>query len=163
MNKLPIKIFCQNPLNNQGVFCITNPKLVLMLKYYLTLLIIILAYNNYAQKEYKSLFWKVYGNKLKDTSYLYGTMHTQDKRAFQFKDGVLEAFNRSNIYAMELNVDSINQAVLLKELIMDSSQNLKKLLSSTEYILVDQYFKDSMGLSLFFFDKISPILLNLLQ
>ena len=144
-------------MNNQGVFCITNPKLVLMLKYYLNLLIIILAYNNYAQKEYKSLFWKVYGNKLKDTSYLYGTMHTQDKRAFQFKDGVLEAFNRSNIYAMELNVDSINQAVLLKELIMDSTQNLKKLLSSTEYILVDQYFKDSMGLSLFFFDKISPI------
>ena len=126
-------------------------------KHFLTLAILIIANFNYSQKEYKSLFWKVYGNNLKDTSYLYGTMHTQDERVFQFKNGVIDAFNSSNIYAMELNVDSINQADLLKELIMDSSFSLKNLLSTIDYTLVDKYFKDQMGMSLFFFDKISPI------
>ena len=126
-------------------------------KHFLTLAILIIADFNYSQKEYKSLFWKIYGNNLKDTSYLYGTMHTQDERVFQFKNGVIDAFNSSNIYAMELNVDSINQADLLKELIMDSSFSLKNLLSTIDYTLVDKYFKDQMGMSLFFFDKISPI------
>jgi hypothetical protein len=84
-------------------------------------------------------------------------MHTQDERAFQFKNGVLDAFNGSKIYAMELNVDSINQASLLKELKMDSSFTLKNLLSLNDYNLVEKFFEDSIGMSLFFFEKISPI------
>ena len=128
-----------------------------MHKYLLLAAILIIANFNYSQKEYKSLFWKIYGNNLTDTSYLYGTMHTQDERAFEFKNGVLDAFNGSKIYAMELNVDSINQASLLKELIMDSSFTLKNLLSSNDYNLVEKFFEDSIGMNLFFFEKISPI------
>ena len=78
-----------------------------------------------AQKEYKSLFWKIYGNGLTDTSYLYGTMHSKDTRIFQFKTGVIEAFNKSEVYAMELNIDSIDQSSLIQSLIMDSSYTLK--------------------------------------
>tara|TARA_B110000438_G_scaffold262764_1_gene274302 strand:+ start:252 stop:1118 length:867 start_codon:yes stop_codon:yes gene_type:complete len=128
-----------------------------MRKYLLLAAILIIANFNYCQQEYKGLFWKVYGNNLSDTSYLYGTMHTQDERVFQFKDGVLDAFNSSKIYAMELNVDSINHAALLQELIMDSSASLKTLLSDSNYNLVDQYFRDSLAISLFLFEKISPI------
>ena len=128
-----------------------------MRKYLLLAAILIIANFNYSQQEYKGLFWKVYGNNLSDTSYLYGTMHTQDERVFQFKGGVLDAFNSSKIYAMELNVDSINHAALLQELIMDSSASLKTLLSDSNYNLVDQYFRDSLAISLFLFEKISPI------
>lgn len=110
-----------------------------------------------SQKEYKSLFWKIYGNGLSDTSYLYGTMHSKDTRVFQFKDGVIEAFNRSDIYAMELNIDSVDQLAIVQGLIMDSSYTLKTLLNEEEYSLIDKFFKDSVGISLLFFNKIQPL------
>jgi uncharacterized protein YbaP (TraB family) len=128
-----------------------------MRKYLLLAAILIIANFNYSQQEYKGLFWKVYGNNLSDTSYLYGTMHTQDERVFQFKDGVLDAFNKSIVYAMELNMDSVNEFEVIQQLIMDSTYSLQTLLTKKEYTFVDQYFKDSLNISLFLFNKMYPI------
>ena len=130
---------------------------VTMLKYTTFLVSICLSFGFYSQEKYNSLFWKIYGNNLKDTSFIYGTMHTQDERVFKFKDGVLNEFKKAKIYAMELNLDSINQAELMQGLVMDSSASLKTLLSKEEYLEVSTYFSDSLGVSLFFFDKIQPI------
>ena len=111
----------------------------------------------YGQEKYNSLFWEISGNGLKNNSYLYGTMHTQDERAFQFKEGVIDAFNQAEIYAMELNVDSVNQGALLSKLIMDSSYSLKTLLTADEYAVVSNFFKDSLGQPLFMFEKMQPL------
>ena len=111
----------------------------------------------FSQEKYNSLLWKIYSNEIKDTSYIYGTMHTQDERVFNFKAGVLEAFKSAEIYAMELNIDSINQTELMKGLLMDSSKTLKQLLSKSEYLEVSRYFSDSLNMNLFFFEKIQPI------
>ena len=109
------------------------------------------------QEKYNSLFWEISGNGLTDHSYLYGTMHTQDERAFQFKDGVMDAFNQAEIYAMELNMDSVDQAALLSELIMDSTYSLKTLLTADEYTVVSDFFRDSLGQALFMFEKMQPL------
>ncbi len=128
-----------------------------MMKLSLILFCLLFSFQFNAQGKYKSLSWKIYGNELKDTSFLYGTMHTKDERAFNFKEEVLVAFDKASIYAMELNIDSINQTELINELIMDSTSSLKSLLSNKNYRLAENYFKDSIGISLFFFDKIAPI------
>lgn len=109
------------------------------------------------QEKYNSLFWEISGNGLKNHSYLYGTMHTQDERAFQFKEGVMDAFNKAEIYAMELNMDSVNQGALLSKLIMDSTYSLKTLLTTDEYAVVSNFFKDSLGQALFMFEKMQPL------
>ena len=111
----------------------------------------------YGQEKYNSLFWEISGNGLKNNSYLYGTMHTQDERAFQFKEGVIDAFNQAEIYAMELNMDSVNQGALLSKLIMDSTYSLKTLLTADEYAVVSNFFKDSLGQALFMFEKMQPL------
>ncbi|MCT4581100.1 MAG: TraB/GumN family protein [Flavobacteriales bacterium] len=110
-----------------------------------------------AQDKYRSLCWKITGDKLAETSYLYGTFHSQDNRVFQFKEGVEEAFQQADIYAMELNMDSINRSEMLDAMLMDSGQTLKTLLSPKEYDLVNQFFIDSVGMSLFLFNKMQPI------
>ena len=110
-----------------------------------------------AQEKYNSLFWEISGNGLTEHSYLYGTMHTQDDRAFQFKDGVMEAFNQAEIYAMELNMDSVDQEGLLSKLIMDSVYSLKTLLTANEYKIVSDFFRDSLGQPLFMFEKMQPL------
>ena len=110
-----------------------------------------------AQEKYNSLFWEISGNGLTNHSYLYGTMHTQDERAFQFKEGVMDAFNQAEIYAMELNMDSVDQSALLSKLIMDSTHSLKTLLTADEYAVVSDFFRDSLGQALFMFEKMQPL------
>jgi uncharacterized protein len=109
------------------------------------------------QEKYNSLFWEISGNGLTKSSYLYGTMHTQDERAFQFKEGVMDAFNHAEIYAMELNMDSVDQVALLSKLIMDSTYSLKTLLTEDEYTIVSDFFRDSLGQALFMFEKMQPL------
>jgi len=109
------------------------------------------------QEKYNSLFWEISGNGLTESSYLYGTMHTQDERAFQFKEGVMDAFNHAEIYAMELNMDSVDQTALLSKLIMDSTYSLKTLLTADEYTLVSDFFRDSLGQALFMFERMQPL------
>lgn len=111
----------------------------------------------YGQEKYNSLFWEISGNGLTENSYLYGTMHTQDERAFQFKEGVMDAFNHAAIYAMELNMDSLDQAALLSKLIMDSTYSLKTLLTADEYAVVSDFFRDSLGQALFIFERMQPL------
>ena len=112
---------------------------------------------SFSQSKYNSLCWKIYDNGLTDTSYLYGTMHVQDSRVFQFKNGVQEAFNRCEIFALELNMDSVNTFQLMDELIMEPPNRLDSLLTNKEYEMVSQYFKDTLGVGLMIFNKMQPI------
>ena len=112
---------------------------------------------SFSQSKYNSLCWKIYDNGLTDTSYLYGTMHVQDSRVFQFKNGIQEAFNRCEIFALELNMDSVNTFQLMDELIMEPPNRLDSLLTNKEYEMVSQYFKDTLGIGLMIFNKMQPI------
>lgn len=112
----------------------------------------------FSQTSYNSLCWQITGNDLVDTSYLYGTFHSQDNRVFQFKDGVEDAFNKADVYAMELNMDSLDKSKMMTAMLMDSDQSLKSILSKKEYKIVNQFFLDSLGMSLLLFNKMQPIL-----
>lgn len=128
-----------------------------MLKSLVALLFTVFTLSGYTQKEYKSLFWEITGNGLTEPSYIYGTMHTQDNRVFDFKKGVMEAFQSCKIYAMELNMDSINQMELMNSLIMDSAYSLNTLLSKSDYKIVEAFFRDSLRQPLFMFNKMQPM------
>lgn len=105
----------------------------------------------------KSLFWEVSGNGTKKTSYLYGTMHTGDKRVYDFPSGTTEAFNNADLLALELNMDSVNQLSIMSELMMPGDTTLETLMSDEDYDLVANYFKDSLGQPLALFNKMSPM------
>lgn len=128
-----------------------------MLRLVFSILLIAPSLLSFSQKEYKSLFWEVSGNGLEKPSYLYGTMHAQDSRVFNFKDGVMDAFNGSDSYAMELNMDSIDQGALMASLVMDSTHSLQTLLSKSDYKLVETFFRDSLGQALFMYNKMQPM------
>ncbi len=112
----------------------------------------------FSQEEYKSLFWSISGNGLEKTSYLYGTFHSKDQRVFNFKKGVKKAFDKADIYAMELNLDSIDRVGMMAAMIMDSNKTLKTLLTKEDYAFVNQFFIDSIGMSLFMFNKMQPLI-----
>ncbi len=124
---------------------------------FIKILLIGIPFLSFAQTKEKSLFWEISGNGLDKSSYLYGTMHVQDQRVFNFKQGVLEAFDSSKIYAMEINPDSMNNIEVMNKMLMKNETSLEDLLKKKSYKKIDQYFKDSLGQSLFLYNKMLPI------
>lgn len=58
------------------------------------------------------LLWRITGPGMPGTSYLFGTMHVRDERAFAFGDSVLPALRRCEAFAMEVDMDSVMYARL---------------------------------------------------
>ncbi len=128
-----------------------------MKKYTYILSILLLSALSSGAQEYKSLFWSISGNNLKDTSYLYGTMHVQDKRVFNFRDGVMAAFDSADILALELNMDSVNPLKIMMQMTMDSSITLEDLLPDKKYQVVKSYVEDSLQLPMIMLSRLQPM------
>ena len=58
-----------------------------------------------------SLLWRITGNGLNRPSYLFGTMHVYDKKAFNFKDSLYFFLEQAEGFALEFNPDSANMVI----------------------------------------------------
>lgn len=109
------------------------------------------------EKSYQGRLWTITGNGAKDTSYLYGTFHAQDARVYQFPEGTMKALEKSDAYAEELNLDSIDPMSLLSQLMMEGDTTLKDLYSEEEYEEVKSFIQDSLGAPMQRFEKMQPM------
>jgi uncharacterized protein YbaP (TraB family) len=73
----------------------------------------------------KTLLWRISGQGLKKPSYLFGTMHLNDKRLFRFSDSVYAAIEKSDGLAIEVNPDEMGVYYVNK--MFDELENKKKL------------------------------------
>lgn len=92
-----------------------------------------------------NLLWRISGKGLKKPSYLFGTMHVKDKRAFHFSDSVMAAINKTDAFALEVHPDTLEQQMLNTLFQADTTRNLHKLLSKDEYDQLAQRFKERNG------------------
>jgi uncharacterized protein len=104
----------------------------------------------------QSLFWEISGNGLDKPSFLYGTMHVQDNAVFQFKPTVLPALDSADFLLLELNLDSVNPIELMASLVMTDDVSLDKLLKKKDYALIEKFFKDSLQMSVYLFNRVQP-------
>lgn len=109
--------------------------------------------------EYQGRLWSITGNGAADTSYLYGTIHIMDEKAYRFPDGTMEAFRSSEAYVMELNMDSVNQFRLMQLMMMEDSTTLEDLLSDSAYADLTSYLNDSLGTPLGPLGRLHPMVL----
>src|SRR5262245_19223249 len=58
-----------------------------------------------------SLLWRISGNGLNKPSYLFGTMHVYDKKAFNFKDSLYDFLEKADGFALEFDPDSSNNII----------------------------------------------------
>jgi uncharacterized protein YbaP (TraB family) len=106
----------------------------------------------------KALFWRISGNDLTADSYLYGTMHVQDQRVFNFSDEVYTALDAVDIYTMEINMDSINQFAMAAQMMMEDGAKLSDYLKGDDYELVNRFFTDTLGTPLGSFETFLPMM-----
>lgn len=81
---------------------------------YFVLLILIYSNTSTAQQQKwpKTLLWRISGKGLKYPSYLFGTMHLQDKRLFYFGDSLYHAIENTDGMALEIDFDEMMDSVV---------------------------------------------------
>ena len=108
-----------------------------------------------------SLLWEVSGNGLSQPSYLFGSFHLMCKDDIRFSAQLLQAVKNSREIYMELDLD--DPSILLGGLMlmnMNGGKTLKDLYSQKEYEKVERFFKDSLLISMAFFQSMKPAFLE---
>lgn len=62
----------------------------------------------------KTLLWRISGNGLTKPSYLYGTVHLQDKRLFSFTDSVYHSLESVEGFALEIDFNELMDSVFTR-------------------------------------------------
>lgn len=73
------------------------------------LLVLLFSFSAFGQTidENHELLWEISGNDLKESSYLFGSLHSNDKRLFHFTDSTYVAMDRSDMIVLEADVFSL--------------------------------------------------------
>jgi uncharacterized protein len=95
-------------------------------KYFSTLFLIFSLFANVALATEKGLFWKLESPTGK-TSYLFGTIHTDDNRVSELSPSVLEAMKTVDMFMMEAEPSQDPSSLMLAE------GNVAELLTSDEF------------------------------
>ncbi len=106
----------------------------------------------------QSLLWEISGKKLKKPSYLYGTIHIQDKTVFSFDDIVTEKLLETEAFAMELLLDEIDPQDMQSAMLM-KNKTLKDIFSEEEYKALDSIVREKTGQGIMIFNKMKPFFL----
>ncbi len=115
------------------------------------------------QKNDNSLLWEVSGKGLSKPSYLFGTFHLMCKEDMVFSKNFTNALSNANMLVMEMDLsDSKNTFGAMDFIQMKDGESLSKLLSKKDYDRASKFFKDSLKMSLSFFDNMKPAFLQAL-
>lgn len=102
------------------------------------------------------LLWEISGNNLSEKSYLYGTIHIQDKRVFNFGDVFYEKFNSCKAYAMEILMEKQDIQKTLSSMMLENDMTIKELLNKQDYKILDSVFIEKTGFGISIFNNIKP-------
>lgn len=127
-----------------------------MKKYFLTIGIICFACTTFAQ----SILWRVSGRDLKAPSYLYGTIHIQDRRVFAFDSTVWHCFNSCEALAVEVLLDQVDYSTVLEKMMLPKDQSLAKMLSKEDFAILDSLCKAKLGSGALFLLNMKPFFLS---
>ncbi|MCB0769750.1 MAG: TraB/GumN family protein [Flavobacteriales bacterium] len=93
-----------------------------------------------------SLLWRIDPGSGGPSSYLYGTVHSKDDRAFQFGDSVMPALTRCPLVVGELDLDQGAAALsLMSGMMMPEGKNLEDLYKKKQWKVVDKALVTELG------------------
>lgn len=110
-------------------------------------------------QEANSLLWKISGNNLEKSSYLFGTIHMLPADQYFFTDKMEAALNSSEVLALEADMDIplAEQMKMASQMIMPDGKTWKDYMTEEEYASVKSAFVDSLGIKEKKVDKYSKI------
>ncbi|RAJ83230.1 uncharacterized protein YbaP (TraB family) [Chitinophaga dinghuensis] len=105
-----------------------------------------MQYVNAQSRDKYQLLWRIDGPGIKQSSYLYGSMHLRDSRVFEFSDSVLLAFKNAQHFATEVDMDSLMTYLISPNSpLQDTANYLQSQLSKQEYHYIDSLVLQKAG------------------
>lgn len=112
---------------------------------------------SYSQQPASSLLWRISGNGLSGSSYLFGTIHAIPANKYflpeEFKNRLIECDNM----VMEIDMSNPNMMMELQNEMVMKYQRIDSLLSKEDYQVVSAFYKDSLSIPLMMVNKVKPI------
>lgn len=119
--------------------------------------ILLLVYSTLLFSQESSLLWEIKGNGLKNTSYLYGTLHSKDSRAHEFGDSVMVKLSKSDMVVVEnIDTDKTSKKKALGMVMMKDTK-LEDLLGHEDYLFVKNNATDKMGVMGILLNTMKPV------
>ena len=117
---------------------------------FLALISIFIGNQSFTQKqESNSLLWKVYGKDVKDTSFLFGTIHIIHKNNFVLKDKVKRCFKKSEALVTEVSLDipDSSKRSMATMTMYPQRKTVKDYLSAEDYAYFHSYLIDTLNIN----------------
>ena len=107
------------------------------------------------------LLWKISGKGLSKPSYLFGTHHLIEKDRIKNFDKMLGLVSQTDAVVGEMDMTDVTsmQAKIMQSAVMPG-KNIKQMLNTDDYALVDNEFKHLMGVGLDQLGAFKPMLLQ---
>jgi len=106
------------------------------------------------------LLWKIEKDGITEPSFLFGTMHVQDERAFNFSDSVMISLESCNQFAMEIHPDTMMNAIYDQIFNKDTTNYFKEYLSEEDYQKFITKFEKEKGYQFEELENKSPLVLK---
>lgn len=114
----------------------------------LSFTMLIISNLTFAQKqEEEALLWKISGNEIAVSSYLYGTIHIICEKDIRIKAAEAKAFSEAKQIYLELDLDSPTLANEIQAAALSKS-HLKEHISTKGYDEIDNFFTQQLGYSM---------------
>ena len=104
----------------------------------------------------QSLLWKITGNGLEEPSYLFGTIHIQDKRVFQFNEELPKVMESVDQLGLELKMDQETMSQLMEALVLDDGKMLDDVLSEELLETLEKLVEEELGEEMSQYENMSP-------
>jgi uncharacterized protein len=111
-------------------------------------------------KDDNTLLWEITGKGLKQPSYMFGTFHIMCKDDILISENLKQAIAFSKIVYFEMDLDDPKNTLGGLLLMNMKNKTLKELYTEKEYEKLTAFFKDSLKMSISFFNKMKPMMLE---
>ncbi len=112
------------------------------------------------KKKKKTLLWKLEREKNVSPSYVFGTMHVRDQRAFKYKELVENKILECDAFAAEMNLEEVDQMFMAESMDLPEGQTLSSVLKPKIYEKTDKIFQKVVGVPLSYFERSQPLLIS---
>ena len=112
-----------------------------------------------SQELEKSLLWEISGNGLKESSFLYGTIHMTCDASLD--DDVKKAMKETKLLVLELDMDDPSmQMNMMKGLYMKDGKTIKDFVTEDDYKTISKFVKEELGMPLEALANIKPFFIS---
>lgn len=111
------------------------------------------------KKKKNSLLWEISGKELKNPSYIFGTMHVRDNRAFRGIDFLKTCIEHCDAFAAEFDLEEADAQELQVATRLPEGKSLQDFLNPRIYKKLGRLLQKETGHTLDNFQYSSPILL----